>query len=157
VNKAIILKKLIPVIEKAAAELGLTVLDVTFNKEHGKYFLRIFIYNPDSHITHGDCGNMTRSVNEIIDNMDLIEVPYSLEVSSPGINRKLKNLVEYEVFKGKEVKVTLKKFLSPDEKNNVLTGKLLGLTNNKESTIIRLNDTDREIKLDNIKTIQLED
>ena len=155
-NKDAILEKLIPIVEDSARKLSLTVLDVTFNKENGKYFLRIFIYNPNSPITHGDCSDMTRAVNEVIDTMEIIDVPYSFEVSSPGINRKLKNPKEYDVFKGKEVKITLKKFLSPDNKNNVLNGELLGLSNNKECAIIRLDGLEREIKLDDIKSAQLE-
>jgi len=54
------------------------------------------------------------------------------------------------------VKIKLNKFLSPDKKSNVLNGTLLGLTDNKETLTIRLNDIDREVKLDDIKTIQLE-
>ncbi|MEW5822450.1 MAG: ribosome maturation factor RimP [Cyanobacteriota bacterium] len=154
VNKAKILDTLIPIVEETAEKLGLTVLEVSFNREHGKYFLRIFIYSEKKPITHGECSDLTRSLSCIIDETDLIPVPYALEISSPGINRKLKNPVEFDVFKGKTVKVILKK---PEEKNNVFTGELIGLTEDMESAIIKVEEATKVINLSDIKTIQLDE
>lgn len=95
-----------PVIEKAVEENGLTLIEADFTKESGQWTLKIFIYNPENPITHEDCTNVTKALNDYLD--DLIESPYSLEVSSPGLERKLKSEKEYDIFKGKRAKVKLK-------------------------------------------------
>lgn len=155
-NKNNLLETLIPVIEDSAKSLDLTVLEVAFNKERGNYFLRIFIYNHNKPVDHADCSNLSTLISDKIDSTNLIEVPYSLEVSSPGVNRKLKSPIEYEIFKDKEVKVILKKPLSPDEKDIVFIGKLLGLTEDKKSVIMEVNNNEKVLNLDNTKSVQLE-
>ena len=156
INKSEILEKLEHIIEDSAFTLGLTVIDTTFNKENGKYFLRIFIYHPERPINHGDCSKLTRLLSETLDDSDLIDVPFSLEISSPGVNRKLKNSIEYDLFKGKPVKITLKKTLTPEEKTNTYIGTLLGLSEDTESVLIEVNETPKSIEFKNIKTVRLE-
>lgn len=156
VNKSKVLENLRPIIEETADELNLTVIDVTFNREHGKYFLRIFIYSPESPISHGDCSDMSRLLSSKIDDLDLLDFPFSLEVSSPGVNRKLKNPIEYSIFKGKEVKITLKKPLNDEDKKIVFTGILIGLSDDHENVLIELNNETRELNLNDVKTLQLE-
>jgi ribosome maturation factor RimP len=154
VNKAKILETLLPIVEESAKKLNLTVLEVSFNREHGKYFLRVFIYSNDKPITHGECSDLTRSISNIIDDTDLIPVPYALEISSPGINRKLKSPIEFEIFKGKPVKAILKK---QENNKNVINGELIGLSDNEESAIIQVDESQITIKLGDIKTIQLDE
>jgi ribosome maturation factor RimP len=156
VNRQQIIENLIPVVEETAGDLNLIVLETTFNKEKGQYFLRIFIYNPEKPVDHEDCVNMTRTLNAKLDESNLIPVSYSLEVSSPGINRKLKNPVEYTVFKDREVKITLKKELAEKETTSTITGKLIGLSDNMEEAIIEKDNQQKRYKLKGIKTIQLE-
>jgi ribosome maturation factor RimP len=156
VNSTQLLETLIPIVEETAENLKLTVLETTFTKERGSFFLRIFIFNPDKPVDHSDCANLTRALSEIIDNSDLIPVHYSLEVSSPGVNRKLKNPIEYRIFKDKEVKVTLKKPLSEEEKNTVHTGILIGLSEDQSHAIVKVDNTEKTFNLKNIKNIQLE-
>lgn len=71
-----------------AQKLGLTVWDVRYEKEGGDWFLRILIDKPGG-ITVDDCESMSRAINDPLDNLDPIDGPYCLEVSSPGINREL--------------------------------------------------------------------
>ncbi|MGD9579796.1 MAG: ribosome maturation factor RimP [Vampirovibrionia bacterium] len=156
INKSDILEKLEHTIEDSAYKLGLTVIDTTFNKEHGKYFLRIFIYHPERPINHGDCSDLTKLLSTTLDETDLIDVPFSLEISSPGINRKLKNSIEYDLFKGKNVKITLKKPLEGEDKKNTYTGTLQGLSDDAESVLIEINGENKNIEFDKIKTVQLE-
>lgn len=156
VNKTQVLDSLNPIIEEAASELGLQVIDVTFTREHGKHFLRIYIYSEDRPITHEECTDMTRLISSKSDDSDIIDTPYSLEVSSPGIYRKLKNTTEYDIFKGKLVKITLKEFLSPENKVNVYSGELLGLSEDHNKVLLNTDNDVISIQLDKIKTAQLE-
>lgn len=112
VNKKEIIDKITPIIEAMTIQLGLILLETDFIKEAGKWYLRIFIYRHEQPISHKDCENLTRNLDEYLD--QLIPVPYYLEVSSPGTERKLKSNREYNIFKGKRVEIKLKQ---PSEDN----------------------------------------
>mgnify|MGYP000955494043 FL=1 len=73
----------LPVAEK----YGLELWDVRFEKEGSEWYLRFFI-DKDG-LTIDDCENFSRAVEPILDEADPIEQHYCLEVSSPGIERKL--------------------------------------------------------------------
>ena len=94
-NKNEILEKLNPLVENTAMRYGVIPIEVDFSKESGKWFLRIFLYKQDG-ITLDDCENFSRSLNPFLD--DLIPVKFYLEVSSPGLDRKLKSDREYIIF-----------------------------------------------------------
>lgn len=71
-----------------AENLGLRLWDVRIQKEGANLYLRIFIDN-DSGITLDDCVNMHHAIDAPLDELDPIEESYSLQVSSPGIEREL--------------------------------------------------------------------
>lgn len=105
-NKSEILKNIIPLVENAAMKLNLIPIEISFEKENGRWFLRIFIYKNDGAVSLDDCENLTRALNTNLD--ELIDIKYYLEVSSPGLDRKLKSSKEYVIFKGKKAKLKLK-------------------------------------------------
>lgn len=108
-NKSEILKNITPLIENAAMKLNLIPIEINFEKENGRWFLRIFIYKNNGDISHGDCENLTRALNLYLD--ELIDVKYYLEISSPGLERKLKSSREYVIFRGKKAKLKLKRLV----------------------------------------------
>lgn len=105
-NKKEILNSLIPVVENTAMRYNLIPLEVSLEKENAHWFLRIFIYSPDHPVSHQDCENITRGLGDFLD--ELIPFKYYLEVSSPGLNRKMKSPREYVIFKGKDIIVKVK-------------------------------------------------
>jgi len=105
-NKREILQDLIPVVENTAMRYNLIPLEVSLEKENSHWFLRIFIYSPDHSVSHQDCENITRGLGDFLD--ELIPFKYYLEVSSPGLNRKLKSPREYTIFAGKDVILKVK-------------------------------------------------
>ena len=105
-NKKEILEKIIPVVENTAMRYNLIPLEVSFEKENAHWFLRIFIYCADHPVSHQDCENITRGLGDFLD--ELIPFKYYLEVSSPGLNRKMKSTREYIIFKGKDIIVKVK-------------------------------------------------
>jgi len=114
INKTEIIKKVTPVIEKAVDETGLILLEVDFVEEFGKWHLQIFIYNPEKIVTHEDCEKVTNKLDEHLDS--LIPIPFYLEVSSPGTEKKLKSSKEYEIFKEHRIKVKLKQPINENMK-----------------------------------------
>ena len=92
-----IIEKITPVIENAAMKNGVIPIEIDFQKESGKWFLRIYIFDPEHPVDLDDCEKLTRSIDDFLD--EIIPVKYSLEVSSPGLERKIKSSKEYTVFK----------------------------------------------------------
>ena len=78
--------------------------------------------------THEDCANFARDFGTVLDVEDLIPgAEYTLEVSSPGLERKLLKPADYERFKGSLVKVQT---FTPVENNRHFTGRLTAVENN---------------------------
>src|SRR5712691_1946818 len=99
--------------ERVAASSGLEVVEVEFRGGGKSRMLRIVIdkrgsgtTDQPSGVTHEDCANMSREVGTILDIEDVVPGgSYLLEVSSPGLDRKLSRPADYERFTGSRVKV----------------------------------------------------
>lgn len=89
-----------------AAELGYTVWNVEYVKEGADYILRIEI-DSENGIGIEDCERMSRAIDPILDEEDPIEDSYSLEVSSPGVERTLSRPEHFEAMMGSKVEVKL--------------------------------------------------
>lgn len=74
--------------EPLADELGLSIWDVQFVKEGAEWYLRVLI-DKDGGVTIDDCVDMTHALDPVLDEEDPISQEYMLEVSSPGLERKL--------------------------------------------------------------------
>lgn len=94
--------------DKIAEKLGMCVVDAQFKKEDGKQFLRIFI-DKDGGVGIDDCEEFSRAFGDELDKTDPIDTEYILEVSSPGVDRKLKTEREFLHYIGREVDVKLYK------------------------------------------------
>jgi ribosome maturation factor RimP len=94
--------------ERVASSLGLEVIEVELRGGGKSRMLRIFIDKPAG-VTHEDCANLSREVSTILDVEDAVPGgSYVLEVSSPGLDRKLVRPVDFEKFQGSRVKLTTK-------------------------------------------------
>lgn len=91
-----------PVLAEHEAEL----VDDMFVHEHGQWVLRFFLDKPGG-ITLDDCATISEHLGRNLDAADVIPQAYTLEVSSPGINRPLKKEADYKRFIGEKVDVTL--------------------------------------------------
>ena len=85
-----------------AQELGLDIWDVTFKKEGTDWYLRVFI-DKEGGISIDDCVELTHAVSKPLDDADPISQNYTLEISSPGVERELKRDEHFERFIGSPV------------------------------------------------------
>lgn len=92
--------------EETAASQGIYIVDVTYRKENGNNVL-CFYADKEGGIGIDECEAFSRAVEEVLDNADPIEANYSLEVSSPGVDRKLTREREFAYYTGREVDVKL--------------------------------------------------
>jgi ribosome maturation factor RimP len=103
-----IIEKVQEITERVAGDAGLEVVDVQMLGGGGSRLLRIFIDKPEG-VTHADCEHISQHVGTILDIEDVIPGgKYTLEVSSPGLERKIARPREFERFVGKKVKVVLR-------------------------------------------------
>lgn len=89
-----------PILEGSGTEL----VDTEYRKEGSGWVLRLFI-DREGGVTLDDCADISREVEAVLDAEDIIRHEYSLEVSSPGLNRPLKKDADFKRFTGKVVKV----------------------------------------------------
>jgi|SRR6185369_262535 ribosome maturation factor RimP len=118
---ALDMEKIQQIAERVAASSGLELVEVEL-KGGGKHrMLRFFIDKPEG-VTHEDCANFSHEVDTIIDVEDAMPGgAYTLEVSSPGLDRKLTKAAEFERFQGSLVKLTTHE---PLEGNRHFEGRL---------------------------------
>ena len=89
---------------KAARENGVEFVHAEIVGNRGNMTVRIFIDKPEG-VSIDDCSTVSRAVEEVIDAEDFIPTAYVLEVSSPGLDRPLFKLADFERFVGKKAKV----------------------------------------------------
>ena len=117
--------------EPVAEELGLWIWDVEFVKEGARKVLRITIDSEEG-VNIDDCEKMHRAIDPILDEADPIEEQYYLEVSSPGLERELKNEDHIYACEGWDVEVRL---YAPLNGSKIFRGVLLPLGENGEIRI----------------------
>jgi ribosome maturation factor RimP len=105
---AVDLDQIHAIVERVAASSGLEVVEVELRGGGKSRMLRIFIDKPGG-VTHEDCASVSREVSTIFDVEDAMPGgAYTLEVSSPGLDRKLLRAADFERFQGSRVKLTTK-------------------------------------------------
>jgi ribosome maturation factor RimP len=121
--------------EPLAASLGLELAEVEYRQEGRQMVLRLYI-DKDGGVALDDCSAVSRELTEILDVEDFIQGHYSLEVSSPGLNRPLKKPSDFERYTGRLVKIRTFEPLADDAGNmrKTFLGELLGLSD----SIVRL-------------------
>jgi ribosome maturation factor RimP len=105
--------------DRVAASSGLEVVEVEFRGGGKSRMLRVFLDKPWSGadpmvgVTHEDCANFSREFGTVLDVEDAMPGgPYTLEVSSPGLDRKLIKPADFERFTGSRLKLTTRQPLN---------------------------------------------
>ena len=117
-----IVSYLLPVIEATAKDLGYSVWDLEYVKEGTEYYLRITIDSPNG-IDIDDCEKMSRAIDPVLDEHDVIDDAYHLEVSSPGIERDIKTDYHMSVCMGETI---IAKLYAPIDGAKQIIGSLDG-------------------------------
>jgi ribosome maturation factor RimP len=121
---ALNLEQVREIAERVAATHGMEVVDVEFRGGGKARMLRLFLDKPGG-ITHEDCARISNEVGTILDVEDAVPGgSYLLEVSSPGLDRKLTKAADYERFAGSRVRVSTKELV---EGSRQFEGRLEGL------------------------------
>jgi ribosome maturation factor RimP len=127
--------------DQAAAGTGIEIVDVELRGAGKARLLRVYIDKPPG-VTHGDCQLISERLSGLLDEQDVMPSGYTLEVSSPGVERTLKRPRDFERVVGQAIKVSLRDTVDGLKR---LEGKLLGV----ESGAIQIEiESDKVIQVD---------
>ena len=148
-----VLNKIRESIEPIVFSLGLNVWDILFEKEGKNKFLRVYIFkNNGFFVTLDDCEKVSLEVSKKLDELDVIEERYFLEVSSVGTQRKLTQEKHFINSIGKDVHVKLKKIFAGKKH---IRGNLKGYEDGKIN--LQTDDEVYNINLKDCLYVKLED
>lgn len=135
-----IVNKVSQLVEPVVHEFGMEIVDVEFRPERGRWILRVFI-DKEGGITVDDCASVSRELGDLIEAEDIIDYPYVLEISSPGLNRPLRKESDFIRSIGKMVKLKMSR---PINRRRNFTGRLADV---REGVIILLVDENNLVEL----------
>ena len=124
------LEQIRAIAERVAAARGLEIWDIQSRRETGGHVVRVFIdrpgpsATPDDSVSMEDCEQVNREIGTILDVEDPLPFTYTLEVSSPGLDRPLRSLDDYRRFAGRLAKVVVSE---PVDNQKAFEGRLSGV------------------------------
>lgn len=137
----------LPIVE----ELNYELYYIEYVKENNDYYLRLYIDKEDGRISLKDCETVSRRMSEMLDEKDPIKDAYYLEVSSPGLNRKLHTDKHFNKVIDSEIYVSFTKAI---DGNKNVKGILKSV--NEESLILDVEGAEFNVPKDKIKSANLE-
>lgn len=140
-------EELISLLEPAIRGMGFELVELEFKP--GGDLLRLYI-DIERGVTVDDCETVSRQVSGILDVEDPIPGRFTLEVSSPGIDRPLRTLAHFSHFAGQRVKIQLD---APFEGRRRYTGTLLGVES--DMVHVKVNDSVCELPFERIEKARL--
>jgi len=143
---------------RVAADRGLEVFDVQFRREAPGMVLRVQIDRPgpagtaEDSVSVDDCAHVSRELSAILDVEDVVPTAYTLEVSSPGLDRPLRRADDYRRFAGRLAKIVVREKV---DGQGFFRGKLAGV----DGTDVLIDADDRKthrVPIDAITRANLE-
>ena len=129
----------------AVEQIGYELVDVEWKTTEGNPHIVVYIDSVEG-VTLEDCQKVSKYLGEVLDRKDPLPSKYFLEISSPGIERRLKKEDDFERFKGRDIKV---KTLQKVDGSRNFRGILKDFTNNT-LTIMLENGEEKDINLKDI-------
>jgi len=105
--------------EDVARRMKLEIFDVDFKKRKGRALLNIVIDDPSGYVSIDQCEAFSKEISPLLDAESEIE-NYILEVSSPGLDRPLRKIQDFDRFNGKLVKIKI-----DDGEQKTVTGRIV--------------------------------
>jgi ribosome maturation factor RimP len=124
------LEKIRAIAERVAAARGLEIWDLQSRREAHGHVVRVVLdrpgpsATPDDSVSIEDCEHVNRELSTILDVEDPLPFAYTLEVSSPGLTRPLRQPEDYRRFQGRLAKVVVRE---PVDNQKAFEGRLRGL------------------------------
>lgn len=98
-------------IEEYLAAKGLELVELIYRREGRDHVLRVLSDRPEGGISLGECSRLNKELGALLDEKNILIESYTLEVSSPGLDRPLREKKDFQRAKGKQVKFFLKEMV----------------------------------------------
>jgi ribosome maturation factor RimP len=115
---------------RIAGSYGLDIFDVEMKREGGQLVLRVIVdrpgpaSKPEESVSIDDCARVAEELGTLLDVDDVVPGEYTFEVSSPGLDRPLRQADDYRRFSGRWAKIVLSQ---PVERQTAFSGRLKGV------------------------------
>ena len=136
-------------LEPTVERLGYELVDLEVRLGSGNGLVRVFIDKPDG-VDLDDCGKVSLAVSALLDVEDPVPGNYNLEVSSPGLDRKLTKPAHFQRFAGETVKVQMR---FPIEGRRRFRGTLV--SSDDENIVVEVDGESHSLPLKTIDTARL--
>jgi len=137
-------------VETAQAN-GLALFDFEERLQGRRWWFRVTIDRIGAAVTIADCERISKDLSARLDVENLVPHSYDLEVSSPGLERPLRNISDFERFAGNMAKLVL--FASPEGAGGVVDGVIKGAS--FENVVIEAAGVERSIPIERVKKAHL--
>jgi ribosome maturation factor RimP len=144
-----IYKQVEEISESLVVSEGMELVDLEYRREGPRWMLRLFI-DKEGGVTVDDCARISRELGDLLDVKDLIPQAYVLEVSSPGLNRRIRKKKDFSRFAGQKVQLLL---VSPKDGRRKIVGDLVGVEG--EEVVVIGSDGRFSVALENIAKANL--
>ena len=118
----IIKENIVRISNEIAEKLNFFVIDITFRGDNRKKIIEVFV-DAEKNIDADNLAEISREINSIIEDQDIIQQAYRLDVSTPGVDRPLKFLKQFPKHINRNFEVTYK----TGDETRTITGKLLSV------------------------------
>ena len=118
----IIKENIVRISNEIAEKLNFFVIDINFRGDNRKKIIEVFV-DAEKNIDADNLAEISREINSIIEEQDIIQQAYRLDVSTPGVDRPLKFLKQFPKHINRNFEVTYK----TGNETNTITGKLLSV------------------------------
>ncbi|MCQ9207613.1 MAG: ribosome maturation factor RimP [Omnitrophica bacterium] len=146
-----ILEQIKELIAPEALERKYYIVDVTYKREGKNFVLRI-LADKEGGITMDECAEFNNAIGELLDKKGVIEDKYTIEVSSPGLDRRLVKDGDFVWAMDKRVKITT---YAPLDGKSAFSGRLLGL--GKDTVVIGEDAASTEIPREKIASAKVDE
>ena len=141
------LERVQEIANRVAAAYGLEIFDITMRRERGGEVLRVILdrpgpaATPEDSVSIQDCEKVSHELSTILDVEDVIPGAYTLEVSSPGLDRPLRNADDYRRFAGRAAKIVTRE---PVNRQTAFAGRIRGIEGDE---VLFENEGGNEVRL----------
>lgn len=136
--------------EKACEVHGCRLIEIELHRGQGRWLVRFYI-DKETGVTVDECAEVSQTLDRYLEAKDPIDTPYTLEVSSPGIDRPLRKEEDFKMYVGENIRVSV---FSPIDGRKNYSGRLMDVADGAISVQVE-SDTQVRIALDDIRKARL--
>ena len=138
-------------LEPVVRSEGLILVELQWRHEGLGQVLRLYVDRPEGGVTLDECALVNRQAGDLLDVEDLVTGRYHLEVSSPGLTRRLKTARDFDIFAGRAVRLV---FLDQEGKSRTVRGVLKGLQGGE--VLVEVDGQTKAIAMDKVAKANLD-